>query len=134
MRTSRGALALLALLSACDRDPLSIAPGAPAGPDIARWNIDLAPAIPDLAVGGDLSVPIDVGLPSDLAALADLAPAGDGGGAQLVPPKCGDSSGLQANSPWPMFGRCPTHIALSPYRGPRNGRLMWQARTGLSAY
>ncbi len=42
---------------------------------------------------------------------------------------CGDMSGLQAGSPWPMFGGCPTHQGKSQYYGPEEPTLRWAFKT-----
>ncbi len=42
---------------------------------------------------------------------------------------CGDMSGLQAGSPWPMFGGCPTHQGRSNYAGPQTPVLKWKRQT-----
>jgi len=39
---------------------------------------------------------------------------------------CGDTSGLQAGSPWAMRGGCPTHQGRSAYRGPTRPILKWK--------
>ena len=38
---------------------------------------------------------------------------------------CGDMSGLQEGSPWPMRGGCPTHQGRSSYTGPDVPTLKW---------
>ena len=45
-------------------------------------------------------------------------------------PTCGDMSGLQAGSPWPMRQRCPTHQSRAAYAGPKTGAVLWTFSTG----
>ena len=45
----------------------------------------------------------------------DASPPRD---AALPVTACGDTSGLQANAPWPMDGYCPSKRRKSPYAGP----------------
>src|SRR5689334_18392516 len=42
------------------------------------------------------------------------------------PPNYCDNPGLQAGSPWPMFGMCETHAARSPFAGPRTAQIAWR--------
>jgi outer membrane protein assembly factor BamB len=60
-------------------------------------------------------------VPADGPAVAD-GPTGDAGpdGDATSPPPidCGAGAGTQAGSPWPMFGRCPSHDKRSPFRVP----------------
>lgn len=51
------------------------------------------------------------------AASVDSGVIGDAGPIPVVP-NCGDMSGLQANSPWPMEGYCPAQRRRSPLPGP----------------
>ncbi|WP_437691878.1 protein kinase domain-containing protein [Sorangium sp. So ce176] len=39
---------------------------------------------------------------------------------------CGDMSALQADAPWPMRGRCPSHQGRSALLGPSSGSLKWK--------
>jgi outer membrane protein assembly factor BamB len=52
-------------------------------------------------------------------------PSGDGGAAGSD--GCGETSGLQAGSPWPMLGRCPTHSGRASTAGPKSLTVKWTA-------
>lgn len=45
---------------------------------------------------------------------------------------CSNTQGLQPNSPWPMFGYCPTHQHRSPFVGPQENTEKWRFTTGSS--
>jgi outer membrane protein assembly factor BamB len=56
-----------------------------------------------------------------------------GPGGPIVAPSplvCGDSSGLQSGSPWPMLGGCPTHIGRSPYVSAQTNTVKWSTVVG----
>src|SRR5262249_53775894 len=44
---------------------------------------------------------------------------------------CGDTSGLQANAPWPLIHGCPTNAGRSTFLGPGTGATM-VAPTGMN--
>ena len=52
---------------------------------------------------------------------------GDGGGGPLA---CGDTTGLEPGSPWPMAGGCPAHTGRSAAVGPRTVKLRWASPLG----
>lgn len=86
-----------------------------------------------------------VAVASALAACAssehpDAKAASDGGGDALLigdatPPDadadvplgdvCGDSQGVESQSPWPMRGGCPKRAGVSSSTGPQNATLKW---------
>jgi PQQ-like domain len=55
---------------------------------------------------------------------------GDGGssnGPAILVEGCGDVSGLQANAPWPVKGRCNTRMSRSTVTGPAKVNVKWTA-------
>ena len=54
-----------------------------------------------------------------------------GGTKSLSLPGCGDLSGLQAGSPWPTSGGCPTRTDRSPFRVPDQPTKLWSSDHGL---
>jgi len=42
----------------------------------------------------------------------------DSGACEELVAGCGDAAGLQAGSPWPMLGYCPSHQGRAPFDGP----------------
>ena len=49
---------------------------------------------------------------------------------KAFPAGCGDMSGLQAGSPWPMKGGCPTRNGRSQYVGGQTNALKWKVAMG----
>src|SRR5437899_334113 len=90
------ALAVLALACACSRDPQG---SVATGPDLAIDFANHGDTPRDFAVLLDLSLP-----PLDMAKVS----------------LCGAGSGVQAGSPWPMRGCCPSRRGWSPYIGPES--------------
>lgn len=69
---------------------------------------------PVVTPGVDAGPPADTGTPSTDASVPDSIAA-----------TCGDMSGLQAGSPWPMSGFCPTRRSRSPYVGAQTAHVKW---------
>ena len=57
--------------------------------------------------------------------LADSGPAEPVDASIAAGDVCGDRSGLQATSTWPMPGQCPTRAGYSPLQGPASGTILW---------
>ena len=81
------------------------------------------------AEGGSSAPPIDPtpgsGEPArveDGSAPVQASPDAGPGGGQLG---CGGEPGLQAGSPWPMPGRCPSRRGRTPVVGPRSASIAW---------
>lgn len=45
-------------------------------------------------------------------------------------PSCGDSRGLQAAAPWPMYRRCPNHVGFSELAGAVTEDVLWRFVAG----
>jgi outer membrane protein assembly factor BamB len=82
--------------------------------------------------GGGQDVVSDTPLGSDSHVDRYVADGPDGGGgggdADAGPvndPICGDMGGLQASAPWPMVGRCATHVGQSNLKGAGTSTLKW---------
>lgn len=91
-------------------------------------------SVPGSDAGADSTVASDAGADTTVASDAfadttvDASDAGadaevDGGSA------VGCGAGLQAGSPWPMFGRCAPHGATSPYVGAQTAKQKWAFAT-----
>lgn len=87
------------------------------GAALAGCNSDGEPP-PPVYPPNDLSVVVDLLVGADLAVPPDLA--------DVPPPRCKDTSGLQRGAPWPMAGQCPTRQGRSPLLGPGAPMLRWQ--------
>lgn len=57
-------------------------------------------------------------VPDASACVTPTACADDGGPPVAFDSDCGDMSGAELGSPWPMTGVCPRHIGRSPFFGP----------------
>jgi outer membrane protein assembly factor BamB len=82
-------------------------------------------ADPSLCAGAGCSDPVvtpglDAGPPADTG-----APSTDASIPDSIAATCGDVSGLQAGSPWPMSGFCPTRRSRSPYVGAQTSHVKW---------
>ena len=80
------------------------------------------PILDPIDAGGDATVPPEAG-----------ADAGNDAGPSTIAATCGDMSGLQAGSPWPMSGFCPTRRGRSPYVGAQTSTVKWTYPVGVSS-